>query len=101
MGAVFEPPAEPTGIDGWVERRLHTRSLFDALLHVRVPRTAKTFYFGGITLFLFGVQVVTGTLLALYYKPTPDGAYESVRFITSDVSFGWLIRSIHHWAANL
>jgi len=88
-------------LDDWLERRLQTRSLLAALLHVRVPRTAKTFYFGGITLFLFGVQVATGTLLALYYKATPDGAYESVRFITSDVSFGWLIRSTHHWAANL
>jgi quinol-cytochrome oxidoreductase complex cytochrome b subunit len=95
-------PTEQHGhLDDWVETRLHTRSLLAALLHVRVPRTARTFYFGGITLFLFGVQVVTGTLLALYYKATPDGAYESVRFITSDVSFGWLIRSIHHWAANL
>jgi quinol-cytochrome oxidoreductase complex cytochrome b subunit len=40
-------------------------------------------------------------LLALYYKPTPEAAYESVQFVTSDVSFGWLIRSMHHWAANL
>jgi len=58
-------------------------------------------YFGGIALFLFGIQVVTGTLLTLYYKPTPEAAYESVQFVTSDVSFGWLIRSMHHWAANL
>jgi quinol-cytochrome oxidoreductase complex cytochrome b subunit len=70
-------------------------------MHVRVPMAAQTFYFGGIALFLFGVQTVTGTLLALYYKPTPDAAYESVKFITSDVSFGWLIRSVHHWGANL
>ena len=63
--------------------------------------SARTYYFGGIALFLFGIQVVTGTLLALYYKPTPEAAYESVQFITSDVSFGWLIRSVHHWAANL
>ncbi len=53
---------------------------------------ARTYYFGGIALFLFGIQVATGTLLALYYKPTPEAAYESVQFITSDVSFGWLIR---------
>jgi quinol-cytochrome oxidoreductase complex cytochrome b subunit len=101
MTAGFDPSVPRGRVDEWVETRLHTRSLLAALLHVRVPRTARTFYFGGITLFLFGVQVVTGTLLALYYKATPDGAYESVRFITSDVSFGWLIRSIHHWAANL
>jgi quinol-cytochrome oxidoreductase complex cytochrome b subunit len=101
MTAGAGPTAQHGRLDDWVEKRLHTRSLLDALLHVRVPRTARTFYLGGITLFLFGVQVVTGTLLALYYKATPDGAYESVRFITTDVSFGWLIRSIHHWAANL
>lgn len=89
------------GIGGWFEERLRATSLFAALLHVRIPAAAKTYYLGGITLFLFGIQVVTGTLLALYYKPTPDGAYDSVKYITSVVDFGWLIRSIHHWGANL
>ena len=91
----------PGGAVGWVETRLHLGPFLNALLHVPIPRNAKTFYLGGITLFLFGIQVVTGTLLALYYSPTPDAAYESVLSITSDVSFGWLIRSVHHWAANL
>ncbi|MDH4141418.1 MAG: cytochrome bc complex cytochrome b subunit [Chloroflexota bacterium] len=95
------PPTSPGSVDDWFESRLHWRALMDALLHVRVPLEAKTFFFGGMTLFLFGVQVVTGTLLALYYKPTPEAAYDSVLFITSDVSFGWLIRSVHHWSANL
>ena len=91
----------PGGALGWVENRLHLGPFIGALLHVRIPSDAKTFYLGGITLFLFGIQVVTGTLLALYYSPTPDAAYESVLSITSDVQFGWLIRSMHHWAANL
>jgi quinol-cytochrome oxidoreductase complex cytochrome b subunit len=95
------PPATHGRFGDWFETRLHLRSLMDALLHVRVPIESKTFFLGGITLFLFGVQVVTGTLLALYYKATPEAAYDSVLFITSDVTFGWLIRSIHHWAANL
>ena len=86
---------------GWLGTRLRTHSLMAALLHVPIPVEARTYFLGGITLFLFGVQVVTGTLLALYYKPTPDTAYDSVLFITSDVTFGWLIRSVHHWAANL
>ncbi len=85
----------------WFEERLRARALFAALLHVRVPAQARTYYLGGITLFLFGVQVVTGTLLSLYYKPTPETAYDSVKYITSVVEFGWLIRSIHHWGANL
>ena len=91
--------AEPRA--GWLDQRTGLGAVLPALLHVRIPMTARTYYFGGIALFLFGVQVVTGTLLALYYRPTPEAAYKSVLAITSDVSFGWLIRSIHHWAANL
>ncbi|MDP2350937.1 MAG: cytochrome bc complex cytochrome b subunit [Chloroflexota bacterium] len=86
---------------GWLDQRTKLGPLIRASLHVRIPMSARTYYFGGIALFLFGIQVVTGTLLALYYKPTPEAAWKSVQFITSDVSFGWLIRSIHHWAANL
>ena len=85
----------------WLEERTRLSPLIQASLHVRIPMTARTYYFGGIALFLFGIQAVTGTLLALYYKATPEAAYKSVQYVTSDVSFGWLIRSIHHWAANL
>ncbi len=100
--AVSDRPIQPGGpFEEWVEERSGARELFAALLHVRIPADVKTFYLGGITLFLFCVQVVTGTLLAIYYQPTPDTAYDSVKAITSDVTFGWLIRSVHHWAANL
>jgi len=88
-------------ISDWFEERLRARELFGALLHVRIPIQARTYYLGGITLFLFGIQVVSGTLLVLYYKPTPETAFDSVKYITSVVEFGWLIRSVHHWAANL
>jgi ubiquinol-cytochrome c reductase cytochrome b subunit len=88
-------------VGGWLEERLHAADLLRALLHVRIPVSAETYFFGGIALFLFGVQLVTGTLLSLYYKPTPEAAYDSVKWITSVVDFGWLIRSIHHWGATL
>jgi ubiquinol-cytochrome c reductase cytochrome b subunit len=101
MTASDQPMPPVGGLDEWVEERTGARALMAALLHVRIPADVKTFYLGGITLFLFMVQVVTGTLLALYYQPTPDTAYDSVKAITSDVTFGWLIRSVHHWAANL
>ncbi|MDA8238699.1 MAG: cytochrome bc complex cytochrome b subunit [Chloroflexi bacterium] len=103
MAANTEPVAADaaTPASGWIEERTQGRALAAALLHVRIPAEARTLYFGGIALFLFGIQVATGTLLALYYKPTPDAAYDSVLFMMSDVSFGWLIRSVHHWAANL
>ena len=59
------------------------------------------YYLGGMTLFLFGVQVFTGILLLLYYRPSAAEAYESVQFIVTQVEFGWLIRNIHSWSANL
>jgi cytochrome b6 len=54
-----------------------------------------------MTLFLFGIQVLTGALLLLYYRPGADEAFESVQFIMTQVQFGWLIRSVHSWSANL
>ena len=59
------------------------------------------YYLGGMTLFLFGVQVFTGILLLLYYRPSAAEAYESVQFIVTQVQFGWLIRNVHSWSANL
>ena len=69
----------------------------------KVPKHKHEFwyYFGGICLFLFVIQVITGVLLLLYYKPTIDSGYESVQFIMSQVKYGWLIRSVHSWTANI
>src|SRR3990172_2354644 len=69
----------------------------------RVPihRSSVFYFLGGMALFLFGIQSVSGVLLSLYYKPSPDHAFESVRAIMTEVDFGWLIRSAHVWSANL
>jgi len=47
------------------------------------------------------VQVTTWILLLFYYRPSAEEAYESVQFLMAEVEFGWLIRSIHAWSANL
>ncbi|MFH2056180.1 MAG: cytochrome bc complex cytochrome b subunit [bacterium] len=90
-------------IFGWIDERLKVGVLVDYMSHKAVPqhRASIWYYFGGISLFLFLVQVVTGILLLLHYRPGADSAYESVQFIISEVSFGWLIRAIHSWSANL
>jgi len=69
----------------------------------KVPEHKHSFwyYFGGICLFLFVIQVLTGILLLLYYTPSTDSAYESIQYIMSQVKFGWLIRSVHSWSANI
>lgn len=88
---------------GWVDERFQTAALVDYMSHKAVPmhRTSIWYYFGGITLFFFIVQVFTGVLLLMYYRPGTDSAYESVRFIITEVKFGWLIRALHSWSANL
>ncbi len=68
---------------------------------VPIHRSTLYYFLGGMALFLFGIQIVTGILLSLYYKPSTDQAFESVRTIMTEVEFGWLIRSVHSWGANL
>ncbi len=90
-------------VQAWLEERLGLAGVREFIAHKTVPVHSATawYYFGGITLFLFLIQVLTGILLLLYYKPTASEAYESVQFIVTRVQFGWLIRSVHSWSANL
>ena len=90
-------------IRAWLLERTPLASIEEAIAHKSVPRHRySVFYFlGGMTLFFFGVQVVTGALLLLYYRPSASEAYESVGFIMTRVPFGWLVRSVHAWSANL
>jgi len=87
----------------WFEERLALDTIREFIAHKKVPVHSGTIWytFGGITLFLFVIQVLTGILLLIYYRPTPQDAFESVQFIMTRVSYGWLIRSIHSWSANL
>ena len=87
----------------WLESRLYLGRLREVGAHKTVPvhRYTVFYYLGGMTLFFFVVQIVTGILLMLYYRPSAEEAFESVGFIMTTVPFGWLIRSIHSWSANL
>lgn len=68
-----------------------------------VPYHLKKWWFclGGTPMYLFIIQVITGIALTFYYVPTPEEAYASVAKITQEVRFGWYIRSLHKWSANL
>ena len=87
----------------WADDRIGLETFRHLAREKTVPLNRHTpwYYFGGMTLFFFIVQVVTGILLMLYYRPSSQEAYESVQFIVTQVPFGWLIRSIHSWSANL
>lgn len=87
----------------WIDERVNLEDLVKFLgkKYVPVHRNSIWYYFGGVSLFFFIIQVITGILLLFYYKGSADLAFESIHFIMSKVQFGWLIRSIHTWAANL
>lgn len=87
---------------GELDRRLDLREALEKQLKKPVPKHVNwLFCFGGMTFFLFIVQAFTGVLLTFYYRPAPEAAYESIRHIMNNVTFGWLIRGVHQWAANL
>ncbi len=90
------------GVFGWMDERLGLSPLLALARHKRVPQHQHAFwyYWGGISLFLFLLQMLTGILLLIYFRPGKE-AFESVRQITYDIDFGWLIRSAHSWSANL
>jgi cytochrome b6 len=91
------------GVRAYLDSRFELEALLDFGRKKKVPEHRHSFwyYFGGLCLFLFGIQVITGLLLLLYYNPSVEGAHESIVFIMSQVKFGWLIRSVHSWTANI
>jgi ubiquinol-cytochrome c reductase cytochrome b subunit len=86
----------------WLDDRTGFRAIRKHLLDEPLPAgTGWWFTLGSVLLFGLGVQVVTGIALALYYAPTPDHAWDSVRHITTDVRGGHLLRGLHHWGASV
>ena len=98
-------PAEPRHgrLWMWLDQRVGLKDLEKLARKKEIPvhRHGIWYYLGGMTLFLFIVQVSTGILLLLYYRPSAEEAFESVQFLMAEVQFGWLVRSVHSWAANL
>ncbi len=85
----------------WLDSRLKLNAVERTLLDEPIPGGASWIYvFGSATLFLFLLQAITGMFLAVYYAPTPDHAYDSVKFIESEIAFGSFVRGLHHWGAS-
>ena len=85
----------------WLDERLGLKTIYSTVLDRKVPKVNWWFTLGSASLFLFVLQGITGIMLTVYYVPSPDHAYDSIQYIMTGVSFGWLIRGIHHWGASL
>ncbi len=88
---------------GAIDERFHLSGLVEFLSHKEVPASHSIvwYYLGGLSLFLFVVQIGTGVLLLMNYQVGENTSYESMKVLVGRVPFGWLIRSIHCWSAHL
>jgi cytochrome b6 len=86
----------------WINDRFGVPEVMDFLTKKGVPRHGHTvwYYTGSSILLFFGIQVVTGVMLALYYNPTLETANASVARIMTEVPLGWIVRSVHSWSAS-
>ena len=88
-------------VTDWLDDRLGVREFWRKQAAHPVGKHVNYLYcFGGLTFFFFAMQVLTGALLAVYYVPTPAEAHASVEYIQTEVSYGWLIRGLHHWGSS-
>jgi menaquinol-cytochrome c reductase cytochrome b subunit len=86
----------------WLEERSGLVGATKYFLFRNVPGDVNWMQtLGSATLTAFLVQALTGVILAMYYKPDPNSAYESIQHITNDVTFGWLVRGMHRWGASV
>ncbi|HEY0875991.1 MAG TPA: cytochrome b N-terminal domain-containing protein [Vicinamibacterales bacterium] len=89
-----------TRVFDWLHSRTGFRTARHVLLEERIPPgTGWLFTLGSVLLALIGVQLLTGAFLTLYYAPTPDHAYDSIRFIISTAP-GRIVRGLHHYGAS-
>ena len=96
------PDVSSSARRGWLDRRIDLAGIRRGLLDREVPDRLTWWHtLGSATLTIFLVQVVTGIVLATFYAPAPDHAYESVRFIQQQVTAGAQLRAMHHWGASL
>src|SRR5260370_18204533 len=89
-------------IGGWFDRRLQVSApIRETMAHPVPRRTASWAYvFGSAAMTAFGLQLVTGILLALVYVPSAGEAWSSLQSLNHDVAFGWFIRAVHAWGSN-
>jgi len=91
-----------TVIQSWLDERFGVSNIVKFLREKMVPQHKHSiwYYTGSAILLFFTIQVITGFMLVFYYKPTLEEANESVARIMTEVPLGWIIRSVHSWAAS-
>ena len=87
-------------ISTWIDERSGLQAVWQAIFLRKIPKVNWFYTLGSASLFVAINQIITGILLTIYYVPTPDHAYDSVMYITTQLPGGWYIRGLHHWGAS-
>jgi len=89
-------------LNDWLDHRTGLPTAIRNFLYEDIPASSGWHQvFGSLAVFLFLVQAFTGALLAFNYAPTPGDAYNSLRYILTDLTAGHLMRGLHHWGASM
>ncbi len=85
----------------WLENRTGIETTIRDFLYEDIPASSGWHQIiGSMAVFFFLLQAVTGILLAINYAPTPGDAYNSVKYIVTELTAGRMIRGLHHWGAS-
>lgn len=87
---------------GWLDERTAISGTARWVMFRKVPKGTNWFYtLGTSTMFAFLSQVITGVFLAMFYDPSPNRAYESMRYINNEVFLGQFVHGMHRWGATV
>jgi ubiquinol-cytochrome c reductase cytochrome b subunit len=85
----------------WLDERTGWKKIKEVIFDRHIPKGVDWRYtLGSVTLFFFILQVATGILLAMHYSPSPDHAYDSVKYLSNEVPLGNFLRGLHKWGAT-
>src|SRR6266699_4763229 len=107
MKPVDSPQVKPGGgrlqqLAVWLDHRTGIETAVKNFLYENIPASSGWHQvLGSVAVFLFMLQAFTGVLLAFNYAPTPGDAYNSLRYIMTELTGGRMIRGLHHWGASM
>lgn len=90
------------GLMAWIDERFPATRLYkEHLSEYYAPKNFNFWYFfGSLAMLVLVIQIVTGIVLVMHYKPDASLAFASVEYIMRDVPWGWLVRYMHSTGAS-
>lgn len=89
-------------IIGWLDERTGLKRYWANKKGLLIPDHVNFFYcFGGISLSIIILQLLTGLFITFFYVPKPEDAFNSILRMSNQVPLGWLMRNMHRWGATV